>query len=30
VLNLSWLVHAQSGARYFVGIGRNDPGAHRR
>jgi hypothetical protein len=27
VLNLTWLVHAQSGARYFVSIGLNDPGA---
>jgi hypothetical protein len=27
VLTLTWLVHAQSGARYFVGIGLNDPGA---
>jgi beta-lactamase class A len=27
VLNLTWLVHAQSGARYFVSIGLNDPSA---
>jgi beta-lactamase class A len=27
VLNLTWLVHAQGGARYFVSIGLNDPGA---
>lgn len=27
VLNLTWLVHAQSGARYFVNIGLNDASA---
>jgi hypothetical protein len=27
VLNLTWLVHAQSGSRYFVSIGLNNPSA---
>jgi hypothetical protein len=27
VLNLTWLVHAQSGARYFVSTRLNDPSA---
>lgn len=27
VMNLTWLVHAQSGSRYFVSIGLNDPSA---